>query len=333
MSLPNAVALVMLAALTIYALFGGADYGGGVWDLLATGPRRKAQRELVAHAIGPVWEANHVWLILVVVVLFTAFPGAFHVVMTRLHLPISLMLLGIVLRGSAFTFRAYDLSPDADRRWNHRFSIPSAITPVLLGTIVGSIATGRLEDAGGSTLWLSPFPIAVGFFTLALFAYLAAVYLTLETDDADLADDFRLRAIVSSIASGAMAYLVYLLARDEAPLILAGLGHHAWGWPLRIATGVIAVGVLACLIGRRYALARVGAMVQVVLVLVGCGLALDPYLVPPLRTIENSAAPTITLELMLGALGVGGLILFPSIFLLFWVFKAGQGHPTKKPGS
>ena len=110
--------------LTLYALFGGADYGGGVWDLLASGPRAKAQRELIVRAIGPVWEANHVWLILVVVVLFTAFPGAFYAVMVRLHLPISLMLIGIVLRGSAFTFRAYDLSPGADQRWNHRFSIP-----------------------------------------------------------------------------------------------------------------------------------------------------------------------------------------------------------------
>src|ERR1700722_8524435 len=135
MNLANAVALVMLASLTLYALFGGADYGGGVWDLLVSGPRRKAQRELIAHAIGPVWEANHVWLILVVVVLFTAFPEAFFVVMTRLHLPLSLMLVGIVLRGSAFTFRNYDLSQGADRRWNHRFSIPSAITPILLGTI------------------------------------------------------------------------------------------------------------------------------------------------------------------------------------------------------
>src|SRR5947208_13796055 len=122
MSLAVALAAVILAALTLYALFGGADYGGGVWDLLARGPRAKAQRDLIAHAIGPVWEANHVWLILVIVVLFTAFPGAFFVVMTRLHLPITLMLIGIVLRGSAFTFRNYDTSPGADRRWNHRFS-------------------------------------------------------------------------------------------------------------------------------------------------------------------------------------------------------------------
>jgi len=332
MTLALAVSLVMLAALTIYALFGGADYGGGVWDLLAMGPRAKAQRDLISHAIGPVWEANHVWLILVVVILFTAFPGAFFVVMTRLHLPMSLMLVGIVLRGSAFTFRTYDMTPGADRRWNHRFSIPSAITPVLLGSMIGSIATGKLEAAGSSTLWLTPFPIAVGALTLALFAYLAAVYLTVEADEPVLADDFRHRAILSSVVAGLLAYLVYRLAEGEAPLILQGLRHSPWGWPIRVTTAILALAVLGCLGWRKYALARVGAMLQVVLVIVGCGLALNPYLVPPLRTIENSAAPTITLRLMLGALASGSLILFPSLYLLFRVFKIRprpwkQGNP------
>lgn len=251
--------------------------------------------------------------------------------MTRLHLPLSLMLLGIVLRGSAFTFRAYDLSPGADRRWNHRFSIPSAITPILLGSIVGSIATGQLERAGGTTLWLSPFPLAVGFFTLALFAYLAAVYLTLETDDAELADDFRWRAIASSIASGALAYLVYWLATSEAPLIVRGLNASRWGWPIRVATAVLAGIVLVCLFFRRYAIARAGAMIQVVLVLVGCGLALDPFLVPPDRTIENSAAPAITLRLMLGALAAGTVLLFPSLYVLFRVFKAKPRRTARQP--
>jgi cytochrome bd ubiquinol oxidase subunit II len=331
MTLAMVVALVMLAALTLYALLGGADYGGGVWDLLASGPRKQAQRDLIAHAIGPVWEANHVWLILVVVVLFTAFPGAFFVVMTRLHLPISLMLVGIVLRGSAFTFRAYDLSPGAERRWNHRFSIPSAITPVLLGTIIGSIATGKLEAPGGATLWLSPFPLAVGFLTLALFSYLAAVYLTLETEDADLADDFRGRAIMSSVASGVLAYLVYWLADGEAPMVLRGLRGSPWGWPVRLTTASLALVVLACLATRRFALARAGAMIQVVLVLVGCGVALNPYLVPPLRTIENSAAPDVTLRLMLGALAAGSLVLFPSIFLLFRIFKTRTRPKVERP--
>lgn len=321
MSLALAVALVMLAALTLYALLGGADYGGGVWDMLAFGPRAKAQRGLIAHAIGPVWEANHVWLILVMVLLFTGFPGAFFIVMTRLHLPISLMLIGIVLRGSAFTFRTYDKSPGAERRWNYRFSIPSVITPILLGSIIGSIATGRLDAPGGTNLWFSPFPIAVGLLTLSLFAYLAAVYLTLETADPVLANDFRGRALVSSVVSGALASVVYLLAGNEAPLIAKGLQESSWGFPVRVVTLAMAVLVLVSLYFRRFAIARAGAMIQVALVIVGCGLALNPYLVPPSQTIENSAAPAITLKLLLGILALGSLVLFPSIITLFVIFK------------
>ncbi len=318
----STLAAIMLAALTLYALFGGADYGGGAWDLLASGPRGRAQRDLIAHAIGPVWEANHVWLILVVVILFTGFPPAFSAVMTNLHLPISLMLVGIVLRGSAFTFRAHDPSPGSERRWNHRFSIPSAITPVLLGSIVGAIATGRVEGPGGASAWLTPFPIAVGLLTLSLFAYLAAVYLAVEADDPALADDFRARAIAAWLASAALAAAVYGLARSEAPLIAKGLDARPWGFPVRVATAVLAAAVLAALVGRRFVLARAGAMVQVALVILGCGLALNPYLVPPGRTIANSASPPITLKLMLGALGAGSLVLFPSLFCLWRVFKS-----------
>ena len=167
----EAVAVAMLLALVIYALFGGADYGAGVWDLLARGPRATAQRELIAHAIGPVWEANHVWLIIVIVLLFTGFPSAFSAIMTTLHVPLSLMLIGIVLRGSAFTFRSYDNSEVGKRRWNRVFSIPSVVTPMLLGAVIGAIATGQPGRALDSGL---PMP---------LFAFLAAIYLTLETPD------------------------------------------------------------------------------------------------------------------------------------------------------
>jgi cytochrome d ubiquinol oxidase subunit II len=131
----EAVAVLMLIALAIYVLLGGADYGAGVWNLLAMGPRAAAQRNLIAQALGPVWEANHVWLIIVIVLLFTAFPAAFSAIMTTLHVPLSLMLIGVVLRGSAFTFRSYDVSEADKGRWNRPFSIPSVITPLLLGTV------------------------------------------------------------------------------------------------------------------------------------------------------------------------------------------------------
>src|SRR5215210_4120457 len=134
---------VAVLALNAYAVMGGADFGGGVWDLFASGPRRAEQRRLVADAIGPIWEANHVWLILVVVLLFTCFPPAFAELLTTLHVPLTLMLIGVVLRGSAFTFRTYDSQRDAvQQRWGTAFAIASVITPVLLGMCVGAIASG-----------------------------------------------------------------------------------------------------------------------------------------------------------------------------------------------
>src|SRR5215203_2683166 len=156
----------ILVSLTFYALMGGADYGGGVWDLLARGPRAGRQRALIAEAIGPVWEANHVWLILVIVMLFTAFPLAFATVSTALHVPLTVMLIGIVLRGTAFTFRSYDSKRDhVQRRWSIVFSVASLVTPVVLGMTVGAIASGtiRVENglvtSGFFASWLAPFPL------------------------------------------------------------------------------------------------------------------------------------------------------------------------------
>src|SRR5690349_17011908 len=196
------VAGAIAASLNIYAVTAGADFGGGVWDLLASGDRKDRQRSLIAEAIAPIWEANHVWLILVVVLLFTAFPPAFAQLMTVLHIPLSLLLLGIVLRGSAFTFRSYDSRRDSvQRRWGRIFAITSTVTPLLLGTILGAIATGDVGEqspTSGTSFasayvapWLSPFPIAVGALALVLFAFLAAVYLTVEAEDDALRDDFR----------------------------------------------------------------------------------------------------------------------------------------------
>src|SRR5437016_6135116 len=147
MSLADLVAGVIFVALNAYAVLGGADFGGGVWDLLALGPRKARQRELIAEAIGPVWEANHVWLILAIVLLFTCFPPAFARLGTRLHIPLSLVLIGIVLRGSAFTFWRYG-ADEEQRNWGKVFAIASLMTPLLLGTTAGAIASGAVGDGG-----------------------------------------------------------------------------------------------------------------------------------------------------------------------------------------
>lgn len=243
-SLPVLIIVGLLfASLILYAVLGGADYGGGVWDLLASGPRVHEQRRLIATAIGPVWEANHVWLIFVIVLLFTAFPPAFAALSTALHIPLTLMLLGIVLRGTSFTFRHYDRQDDTvQRRWGRLFAISSVFTPVMLGVCIGAIATGgiRVHDgvvtSGFLRPWLGLFPFAVGLFTLALFAFLAAVYLTVEADEEALREDFRKRALSAAGAVGALALMVYLLSYETAPLVHAGLRQRSWSWPLQIVT-------------------------------------------------------------------------------------------------
>jgi len=329
--LETIIAGVMIASLVLYALLGGADYGGGVWDLFAFGPRARKQRTLIAEAISPVWEANHVWLILVIVILFTAFPPAFAAIATALHIPITLLLIGIVLRGTAFTFRTYDVQrDDVQRRWSLVFSIASIITPVLLGITLGAIASGTIRVAGGVVVngffrsWLAVFPFAVGFFALALFAFLAAVYLTLETQDRELQEDFRLRAIVSGIVVGILALTVFLLAGEGAPTVRAGISRTWWALGLHAFTAVFAVGAFYALWTRSYRLARICAAAQVTMILLGWAFAQYPHLVEPDITIFSAAAPRITLQLLLGALVLGALLLFPSYYYLFRIFKRGH---------
>lgn len=328
MSLETIIAGVMIASLVLYALLGGADYGGGVWDLFAFGRRAREQRALIAEAIGPVWEANHVWLILVIVILFTAFPPAFAVIGTALHIPITLLLIGIVLRGTAFTFRTYDVQhDDVQRRWSLVFSIASIITPVLLGIVLGAIASGTIRVENGSVTtgfldsWLAPFPFSVGFFALALFAFLAAVYLTLETRDRELQEDFRKRALVAGVAVGLLALTVFLLAGSGAPTVRAGISRTWWALALHVFTAIFATGAFYALWTRRYRLARFCAATQVTLILLGWAFAQFPNLVEPDVTISSAAAPRITLQLLLVALVAGAILLFPSYYYLFRIFK------------
>lgn len=320
------IAGLMAAALVLYALLGGADYGGGVWDLFATGPRAAGQRRLIAEAIAPVWEANHVWLILVLVILFTAFPPAFAAIGTSLHIPLTLMLIGVVLRGTAFTFRHYDDQHDrVQRRWGLLFSIASIITPILLGVVVGAVVSGniRAPASGGSFVspWLAPFPFAVGFLALTLFAFLAAVYLTVEAKDAALQDDFRVRAIVAGIGVFVTAGLALLVARRGAPVIWDHLLTGWWAVLLHVATGLAAAGAFVALWIRRFRAARLLAAAQVVLILSGWATAQYPWLVVPEHTISSAAAPDSVLRPLLVALGLGVLLLAPSIYYLMRVFK------------
>src|SRR5436190_19498576 len=251
MSAELLLAAVLMAALLLYALGGGADFGGRVWDLLADrGARGERQRTLVAEAIGPIWEANHVWLLLVVVLLFACFPAAFAAIGISLHVPLTIVLVGIVLRGSAFAFRSHDGSDEARRRWSRTFAIASVVTPVMLGVCVGAVASGRIrvEPASAQVLsdpvspWLALFPIALGMFALALFAFLAAVYLTVEARDDALREAFRARALGTAAAVGALALACLLLARGGAPRVYQGLTARGWSGLFHAVTGLLAIG-------------------------------------------------------------------------------------------
>jgi cytochrome bd ubiquinol oxidase subunit II len=314
---------VLLAALVLYALLGGADFGGGIWDLLASGPRARRQRETIEQAIGPIWETNHVWLILVIVVLFTAFPVAFARISITLFEPLVLLLLGIVLRGAAFTFRTYDHPDDrVQRRWGAIFSGASILAPVMLGIVVGALATGRL--AGGAAVdgraWLSPFTLATGAFAAVLFAYLAATYLAVEAEG-PLRGDFVRRGIGAGAAVFLCALVVAALSSREAPLVLQGLTRRSFTIPLHVATGVAAIVAFGALVRGRVRLARAAAAVQVALIVVGWGASQYPYLVTPDLTLAAAAAPRATQVALLWALGAGALLLFPALYLLFRVFK------------
>jgi cytochrome d ubiquinol oxidase subunit II len=338
--LPDILAAMLALSLNAYVLFGGADFGGGVWDLLASGPRRERQRDLISHAIGPIWEANHVWLILAIVLTFTCFSPVYARLGIVLHIPLTLMLVGIVLRGSAFTFRSYDHEHDAaQRRWGRIFASASVITPILLGVSIGAVASGRVgrEVDGGFVdrfvaPWLTPFAFSVGLLALTLFAFLAAVFLTLETEDAELVDDFRRRALGAGVALFFASALVLLLSHDAAPLVRTGLMSSPWALPLHLATGATAVTVLGALWFRRFGVARIGVTLQVSLIFWGWALAQYPFLIPPTLTISNSAAPEATLRLVVIGLVIGGALLLPSLWYLFHIFKTVPADPgTREP--
>lgn len=318
---------ILLLGVILYAVLGGADFGGGVWDLLARGPRANEQREVIAHAIGPIWEVNHVWLIFVIVLVFTIFPPVYAALSVALFIPLTLALLGIVFRGAAFVFRTPARSVAViGGVWDRVFAIASVVTPVFFGMAAGAVAGGQIRVIDGVVhsdpvaTWLAPFPGVIGLLALATCAFLAAVYLTVETTGA-LQEDFRRRALGAGAAFAFLAAAALPLARRDAPHIWEGL----------TGTGAIAIVPLGLLLAvatgwavftRRYRLARYTAVGEVALLLTGWALAQYPYLVVPDLTFENAAATPAMLRAALITFGLGALVLVPSLILLFRVFKA-----------
>jgi cytochrome d ubiquinol oxidase subunit II len=296
--------------------------------LLASGPRAALQRKAIAEAIGPIWEADHVWLILALVLLFTGFPVGFAGIMTALNIPLTAMLMGIVLRGASFIFRKYDSRlAGPQHRWSEVFGFASFLTPFCQGMCLGALATDGIHIVNDQVVsgyfagWLTRFALACGLFAVGLFAFLAATYLTLDTEDQpELQNDFRVRALWSGLALVPIAGAVYFSSKHGAPELYRGLTSR-WApilLALTISTGAVA---LLALWRRWFQLARIAAVGEVTFILVGWGLAQYPNIITPDVTVMSAHAPEITLRLLVLALGAGAVILLPSLAFLFDIFK------------
>jgi cytochrome d ubiquinol oxidase subunit II len=329
------VAFVLLIALSIYLVTGCADFGAGFWELVVRGKGREREQEAISKALAPIWEANHVWLVVLIVLLSGGFPKALAVICTSLQTPLLLMLIGISLRGGAFVFRHY--GPTGKRFqnvWGLVFSASSTVAPFFLGATLGAAVSGSIHVPPDGVVktdfltdWLSPFPISVGLYTLTISVFLSAVYLSAETSDPFVREAFRKHAIAASVGLGAVAFGVLILSRTEAPLVFERLTAHAWSWPFHLVTACLSIAALLLLIKRKVHWARTVAILQVLAIMVGLGLAQYPYIVAPDVTIYNSAAPTSSLTALLEVTAGGLILVAPGFAYLYWVFKFKQ-QPT-----
>jgi cytochrome d ubiquinol oxidase subunit II len=320
------VALVALVAIALYAIFGGADFGGGVWDVLASGPRRREQQALIGHAIGPVWETNHVWLIFLIVLLFTCFPPAFAALSTGLYAPLTFGLVGIILRGAAYAFRSSAIREALlSQVWGHIFGVASVIAPFFFGTAVGGLTVGHYA-------WTSPFALVVGVLAVALCAQIAAVFLTSETRGL-LRADFRVRAIVATFVLAAVGALALGVAYATSRTTFVALvrPQSIPGIAVAMTLGFV---VLGSLFAKRFGLARAAVALEATAVLAGWFAAQAPFLIPGELTYARAAAPASTLHAFLWLVLCGSGLLLPSLGLLFRVFKseaAAREQPDRRP--
>ena len=328
MSLDLAVSVVLAVAAILYLLTGGADFGGGVLALLSRGKERESRRAAVESAIAPIWEANHVWLILIVVILFVCFPRGYAAISTALHIPLTALLLAIVGRGSAFVFRQYGRGDAAERRqWDRIFGWSSLCAAFLLGDIYGALLSHEIRlgadgiPTGFFLGWTSPIAVSVGLLVVTQTAFLASVYLAAETNGA-LRESFRRSALRWGVALGAAAALALGIAARGAPgLASTLLGGGALAF--HVFTGCAAIAALTLLGVGRVRGARTAAIVQAALVAGGGVFSLHPFLIPPDLTLSAAAAPPVVLRTTLIVLAAGSTLLLPALGWLVWVFKRG----------
>ena len=322
MSKADAAAAILWVGATFYALFGGADFGGGFWDLFAGwDDRGQRPREVIQRSLTPVWEANHVWLIFVLVVLWTAFPPAFSAIFTTLYVPIALAALGIVFRGAGFAFRKSIVGLRERRAMGAAFAISSVLTPFFMGTVVGAIAAGNVPaDGNGDAFssWIAPLPLLIGAMFVASGAYLAAVFLVGDArraGDAEMERYFERRALGAAVVAGAFAIAGLFALHSEARYVFDRL--TAEGLPLVVLSLLCGAALLVVLRrgGRR--LLRPLAAGAVIAVVWGWGVAQFPYLLPTSLRIDQAAAPDATMTIVFIVFAVAAVVVLPSLGLLY----------------
>jgi cytochrome d ubiquinol oxidase subunit II len=319
-------------------VLGGADFGGGFWDLTAGGAERGAPiRALIKRSMSPVWEANHVWLIFLLVVLWTAFPEAFGSIMSTLAVPIFLAALGIVLRGGAFALKGEAATIAEARLLGATFALSSVLVPFFLGTAAGAIAAGEVPvgnaSGGAFSSWTGPTPILVGLISVASGAHLAAVFLGADAERAgrpELVRAFRTRALGSGAAAGALAIAGLAVLKSDAPDLFDGL-TSGLGLACVAASALAGLVTLALEWSERFELARFSAALAVAAIVAGWAAAQEPYLLPPGLTVTEAAAPDATLAALLIACGAGMLVLVPALIWLFRLAVSGRLAYDEEP--
>lgn len=332
------VAAVMLVGMTAYAVLGGADFGAGFWDLTAGGAQRGARlRGLVKRSMGPVWEANHVWLIFVLVIFWTAFPAAFAAVMSTLYLPLFLAAVGIVFRGAAFAVRGEAATIAEARVLGAVFALSSVLTPFFLGVTVAAVASGQVPPppGGGTPLeaWTNATSIYGGFLAVGLGAYLAAVFLAADAERSELPDlvaAFRTRALGSAAVVGALAIAGIFVVREDARPLYDGLTS---GIGLATVLASVAAGVVTLVLLWRgaYGIARFSSAAAVGAVVIGLGVAQHPDLLPGAMTLDEAAAGDATLVPLLGVVALAVAILVPSLRYLYRLTLRGTLDTEFRP--
>jgi cytochrome d ubiquinol oxidase subunit II len=317
------VAVVLFVGVTAYALFGGADFGAGFWDLIAGGAERGARpRALVDHSIGPVWEANHVWLIFCLVVLWTAFSEAFASITLTLFVPLTLAALGIVMRGSSFAFRKYVFRTRDRRALGATFAISSVLVPYCMGAVAGAIASGRVP-AGGKAgdpwdSWVNPTSVLGGVMAVVVCAYLAAVFMVWDArrlDEDDMVEYYRRRAIVAAVVAGLVAFVGIFVLRSDARYLFDGLTSR--GLALVVLSALCGLGSLFLLLRGAHRGARFLAVGAVAAVVWGWGVAQWPYVLPESLPVSQAAAPSGTLTAVLVVFVLAAILILPALALLY----------------